>query len=167
MGLKKLKNRTILSISSYCEANVMHVNGSTKAKTALFWVLFRVIAKIWKKVQFGEATLLTQRLKPTFFSDFRALCMCGTRCHDSQWARKLKKSRPKTLVKSNKSTSWKISVQNVFFFAISKMAKNQFLNWGKSLETAKMQFHEIFVGQISFFAISKMTKNQFLTWENF
>ena len=56
----------------------MHVNGSTKAKTALFWVLFRVIAKIWKKVQFGEATLLTQRLKPTFFSDFRALCMCGT-----------------------------------------------------------------------------------------
>ena len=40
----------------------------------------------------------------------------------------LKKSRPKKLVKSNKSISrnfyWKNS-----FFAISKIAKNQFLNW--------------------------------------
>ena len=28
------------------------------------------------------------------------------------------------------------------FFAISKMAQNQFLNWGKSLKQPKMQFHE-------------------------
>ena len=126
MGLKKLKNRTILSISSYCEANVMHVNGSTKAKTALFWVLFRVIAKIWKKVQFGEATLLTQRLKPTFFSDFRALCMCGTRCHDSQWARKLKKSRAKKLVKSNKSISQKNFLTKFHFLQFQKWPKMNF-----------------------------------------
>ena len=133
MGLKKLKNRTILSISSYCEANVMHVNGSTKAKTALFWVLFRVIAKIWKKVQFGKATLLTQRLKPTFFSDFRALCMCGTRCHDSQWARKLKKSMPKkTLRKLINQFHEIICFDQIPFFAVSKMAKNQFLNWVKA-----------------------------------
>ena len=28
------------------------------------------------------------------------------------------------------------------FFAISKLAKNQFLKWGKSLKLPKMQFHE-------------------------
>ena len=32
--------------------------------------------------------------------------------------------------------------QQIPFFAISKMAKNQFLNWGKSLKLPKMQFHE-------------------------
>ena len=35
----------------------------------------------------------------------------------------------------------KISDQ-IPFFAISKMAKNQFLNWGKSLKLPEMQFHE-------------------------
>ena len=30
----------------------------------------------------------------------------------------------------------------ILFFSISKMAKNQFLNWGKSLKLSKMQFHE-------------------------
>ena len=42
----------------------------------------------------------------------------------------LKKSRPKSLVKSNKSISRKLFDQ-IPFFAISKMAKNQFLDWGK------------------------------------
>ena len=40
----------------------------------------------------------------------------------------LKKSRPKKLVKSNKSISRKFFDQ-IPFFAISNMAKNQFLNW--------------------------------------
>ena len=30
----------------------------------------------------------------------------------------------------------------IYFFAISKIAKNQFLNWGKRLKLPKMQFHE-------------------------
>ena len=142
MGLKKLKNRTILSISSYCEANVMHVNGSTKAKTALFWVLFRVIAKIWKKVQFGEATLLTQRLKPTFFSDFRALCMCGTRCHDSQWARKLKKSMPKKTLRKQINQFHEYLFWPNSIFCSFKNGQKSIFELGKSLKQPKMQFHE-------------------------
>ena len=52
---------------------------------------------------------------------------------------KLKKSRPKKLVKSNKSISRKNYFDQIPFFAISKMAKNQFLNWEK---VQKCQFHE-------------------------
>ena len=40
----------------------------------------------------------------------------------------LKKSRPKKLVKSNKSISQNFILTNFHFFAISKMAQNQFLN---------------------------------------
>ena len=35
-------------------------------------------------------------------------------------------------------------LSKIHFFAISKMAKNQFLNWRKSLKLPKMQFHENF-----------------------
>ena len=49
----------------------------------------------------------------------------------------------KKLVKSNKSISRK-NFGQISFFAISKMTKNQFLNWKKVLKTTKeMQFHEI------------------------
>ena len=43
----------------------------------------------------------------------------------------LKKCRPKKLIKSNKSISQKAFFNQVPFFAISKMAKNQFLKWEK------------------------------------
>ena len=43
----------------------------------------------------------------------------------------LKKSRPKKFMKSNKSTSPKNFFDPIPFFAISKMANNQFLNWEK------------------------------------
>ena len=39
-------------------------------------------------------------------------------------------------MKSNKSISRKFFFDQIPFFTISKMAKNQFLNWGKSLKTA-------------------------------
>ena len=42
----------------------------------------------------------------------------------------LKKSRPKKLMKSNKSSS-RFFFDQIPFFAISKMAKKQFLNWEK------------------------------------
>ena len=42
-----------------------------------------------------------------------------------------KKSRAKKLVKSKKSISRKCFCDQIPFFAISKMAKNQFLNWEK------------------------------------
>ena len=45
---------------------------------------------------------------------------------------KIKKSRGKNkkkLVKSNKSISRKIFLTKILFFAILRMAKNQFLNW--------------------------------------
>ena len=45
-------------------------------------------------------------------------------------------------MKSNKYISQKIFFDQIPFFAISKMAKNPFLNWGKSLKLPKMQFHE-------------------------
>ena len=41
-----------------------------------------------------------------------------------------KKSKPKKLVKSNKSISRK-NFDQISFFAISKMAKIQFLSWEK------------------------------------
>ena len=53
----------------------------------------------------------------------------------------LKKSRQKKIMKSNKSISRKYLFDQIPFFAISKMAKNQFLNWGKSLKLPKMQYH--------------------------
>ena len=46
-----------------------------------------------------------------------------------QWARKFKKVQAKKLVKSNKSISRIIFFDQIPFFEISKMAKNQFLNW--------------------------------------
>ena len=55
---------------------------------------------------------------------------------------KIKKIQAKKLVKSNKSISHKKSFYQIPYFAISKMAKNQFLNWGKSLKLPKVQFHE-------------------------
>ena len=53
--------------------------------------------------------------------------------------RKFKKVQAKKLVKSNKSISQIICLTKFHFFAISKMDKNEFLNWGK---LPKMQFHE-------------------------
>jgi len=49
----------------------------------------------------------------------------------------LKKSWPKKVVKPNKSISRKKISDQIPFFAISKMAKNQCLNSGKKLKTAK------------------------------
>ena len=43
----------------------------------------------------------------------------------------LKNSRPKKLMKSSKSISRKNLFDQIPFFAISKMAKNQFLKWEK------------------------------------
>ena len=58
-------------------------------------------------------------------------------------------SGPKKLMKLNsKSISRKNLFDQIPFFAISKMAKNQFLNWGKSLKLPKMQFHEKKIGFI-------------------
>ena len=51
-----------------------------------------------------------------------------------------KKSKPKKLVKSNKSISWKNFPDRIPFFDISKMAKNQFLNWEKFLNCQKSNF---------------------------
>ena len=50
---------------------------------------------------------------------------------DHSGSEKLKKSRPKKLVKSNKSILPKNFFDQIQFFAISKMARNQFLNWKK------------------------------------
>ena len=44
---------------------------------------------------------------------------------------KIKKVQAKKLVKSNNSISRKIFFGKIPFFAISKMTKNQFLNWKK------------------------------------
>ena len=43
----------------------------------------------------------------------------------------LKKSRPKKLVKANKAILRKIFLAKFHFFVISKITKNQFLNWEK------------------------------------
>ena len=59
------------------------------------------------------------------------------KCLISQWARKLKKSRTKKLVKSNKSISGKNFFDQIPFFAISKMI---FELLGKKLKLAEMQF---------------------------
>ena len=55
----------------------------------------------------------------------------------------------KNLVKSNKSISRKKNILTKYFFAMSKMTKNQFLNWGKSLKMPEMQFHEKMIYLIS------------------
>ena len=54
-----------------------------------------------------------------------------TRSTSHSGPEKLKNSRPKKLMKSNKSISRKKFFEQFPFFAISKMAKNQFLNWEK------------------------------------
>ena len=51
--------------------------------------------------------------------------------NDSQRVRKFKKVRTKKLVKSNKAISRKKILTKIHFFATSKIAKNQFLNWEK------------------------------------
>ena len=52
-----------------------------------------------------------------------------------------KKSRAKKLVKSKNLFHEIFSFDQIPFFAISKMAKNQFFNWGKKLKPPEMQFH--------------------------
>ena len=47
-------------------------------------------------------------------------------------------------MKSNKSISQKKIFDQIPFFAISKMGKNQFLNWGKKFTTAKNAISHIF-----------------------
>ena len=54
----------------------------------------------------------------------------------------LKNSRPKKLMKSNTKSISRIFFDQIPFFAILKMAKTQFLNWGKSLKLSDMQFEE-------------------------
>ena len=44
---------------------------------------------------------------------------------------KIKKVQAKKLVKSNKSISRNFVLDKFHYYAISKMAKNQFLNWEK------------------------------------
>ena len=51
----------------------------------------------------------------------------------------------RTLMNSNKSISRKNCFDQIPFFAISKMVKNQFFELGKSLKLPKMQFHENFL----------------------
>ena len=51
----------------------------------------------------------------------------------------LKKVQAKKLVKSNISISQINFLAKFHFFAISKMAKNQFLKWGKNLKVPKMR----------------------------
>ena len=64
-------------------------------------------------------------------------------------------------MKSNKSISLQIFLDQIPFFAISKMAKNQFLNWGK---LPKMQFHEFFAWAfLNFLARCEDTEPN-LTW---
>jgi len=62
----------------------------------------------------------------------------------AQWARKFKKSGPKKLVKLNNAISRKKFFYQIPFFAISKMAKNQFLNREKVQNCQKYNFPEIF-----------------------
>ena len=76
--------------------------------------------------------------------------VCGL-CHSRP--ENLKKSRPKKLVKSNKSISRKNFFDQIQFFAISKMAKNQFLNWENC---QKCNFTEFFFNYL----ISRV----FLAW---
>ena len=72
--------------------------------------------------------------------------------YNTQWARKLKKSRAKKLVKSNKSISL------IFFlpystFCYFKNGQKSIFELGKSLKLPKLQFHEK-----NFFDLFHLTK---------
>ena len=54
-----------------------------------------------------------------------------------QWSKIRKKVQEKNLVKSNRSISRKNFLTKNPFFAISKMAKHQFFNWGEKFKIAK------------------------------
>ena len=49
--------------------------------------------------------------------------------HVSHWAKIFKQ------VQAKKTREIKFQIDQIPFFAISKMAKNQFLNWGKKFKT--------------------------------
>ena len=66
-------------------------------------------------------------------------------------------------MKSNKSISQKTIFGPIQFFAVSKMAKNQFLNWGKSLKLPEMQFHEKIFDLFDFTSYFAWTFFNFLT----
>ena len=66
------------------------------------------------------------------------------RAGGAQRARKFKKVQAKKLVKSNKSISRKNFFDQNSFFAISKMAKNQFLNWEKVQTAILFDFTSFF-----------------------
>ena len=75
-------------------------------------------AKLRKKYNLVKLNRLPQRLKSTVF-------------FISHSGPENLKSRGKKLVKSNKSISRKNFFDQIPFFAISKMEKNQFFNWEK------------------------------------
>ena len=65
-------------------------------------------------------------------------------------------------MKSNKSISRTFFGQ-ISFLAVSKITKNQFLNWEKSSKLPKMQFHE---KKIGFFFISRVFLPGFLKFSD-
>ena len=75
----------------------------------------------WELDSFAKLNILVCMILFTFF-----VCLFVYNFSAHSGPENFKKSRPKKLMKSNKSISRKKS-----FFAISKMTKNLFLNWKK------------------------------------
>ena len=74
-------------------------------------------------------------LKLNFVSDFSSLSLYSG-------PEILKKSRPKKLVKSNKSISRNFFFGQIAFFCNFKNSQKSILQLGKSLKPPKMQFYE-------------------------
>ena len=69
-------------------------------------------------------------------------------------------------MKSNKSIS-RIFFDQIPFFAISNMAKNQFFELGKTLKLAEMQFHKKYFRKIACWAVLNFLPVQKLIFGHF
>ena len=84
-----------------------------------------------------------------FFSFSFCQKKCTLKKNDLMMHSVKKKPRPKKIVKSNKSISWKFFLTNFHFFAISKMAKYQFLLQEKVSKCQKCNFTKFFCDYFS------------------
>ena len=122
------------SVRRVCLSKILFSKDEKWKRTFFFTKIFESINEVWRLAFYFWSWIDEFTLNP-FFLNIRGcvspqLSCLGQSQHTHSRPENLKKSRPKKLVKSNI-----INVMNFFdqipFFAISKMAKYQFLNWEK------------------------------------
>ena len=133
------------NVASWCRQHRHFYNGNSKIsiEDASFFRLgsHRSPKKCYTSK--NNRTLIKSFEHWSLFSLGRSLPKLKVRITQCTWARKLKKVQAKKTREIKKINSSKIVFDQIPFFAISKITKNQFLNWEKFKEVQAKKTREI------------------------